>query len=213
MSITHGRSTPVAVTALLAFGLGCSSGSGGGGGAALDCAWLASDNCWKTTAAQATSCLPPSGESGVFDSTHKTCTYASGAVITFDSALTLPVSSAGSSDTVWKFTVTNGGQPCLRYVSDTNGNITLVVAGQTFTEGSDGPLGIRVTCPDGTAYANANALDLLSCDSGFFGGLPGDAWSSSDTSVSFSLINTMLASADASASSSEGVPIFTCNTP
>jgi hypothetical protein len=44
-----------------------------------------------------------------------------------------------------------------------------------------------VTCPDGVAYTAPNALDLLACDAGT-DGLPGLAWSSTDTSLSVTLV-------------------------
>lgn len=170
-------------------GMGCSSGGGGSGGAAsasLDCAWLAGDNCWKSSLAEAAACLPPKTETGTLSADMKTCTYASGPVVTFDAALTLPL----PADPTWSFTVTSSGQPCLRYQDAANAGFTVSVNGRAFTETSSG-LGLRVTCPDGKAYANSNAFDLLNCptDGGFLGDLPGNSWSDSTTSVSFTLIN------------------------
>ena len=49
---------------VLAVGLAACSPKGGDPPAALDCAWLASDNCWKKTVAAATSCLPDSAAVG-----------------------------------------------------------------------------------------------------------------------------------------------------
>ena len=82
-----------AMLAAVPLGLGCSSGGDGSNtpSASLDCAWLAGNNCWKSTLAQAESCLPPKSESGTLSADMKSCTYASGAVVTFDSALVLPV--------------------------------------------------------------------------------------------------------------------------
>jgi hypothetical protein len=188
-----------AILASVSLWIGCSSGGDGSNStsASLDCAWLAGNNCWKSTLSQAESCLPPKSESGTLSADGKSCTFASGAVVTFDSALALPV----PDDPVWSFTVTSAGQPCLRF-QDTPGGFTLTVNGQTFTEAAAG-LGLQVTCPDQTAFSNSNAFDLLSCDGGFLGGLPGKAWSDTSTSVSFNLIG----GADGSAS------IFRCRTP
>ena len=188
------------ILAAVPLAIGCSSDGGGNNSpppASLDCAWLAGNNCWKSTLSQAESCLPPKGETGTLSADMKSCTFASGAVVTFDSALVLPV----PDDPVWSFTVTSGGQPCLRFQDTANG-FTLTVNDQTVTEAAAG-LGIQVTCPDQTTFANSNGLDLLSCDAGFFGGLPGTAWSDSSTSVSFNLLGAATGSAS----------IFRCRTP
>jgi hypothetical protein len=188
------------ILAAVPLGIGCSSDEGSNSpSASLDCAWLAGNNCWKSTLSQAESCLPPPSESGTLSADRKSCTYATGdAVVTFDSALTLPL----PDDPVWSFTVMSGGQPCLRFEDTASGGFTLTVNGQTFTEAPAG-FGLQVTCPDQTTFSNSNGFDLLSCDGGFFGGLPGKAWSDTSTSVSFNL----LGGADGSAN------IFRCRTP
>lgn len=188
----------------VAAALGCSGGSSGGN--SLSCAYLAGDNCWKTTAAQATSCLPASSEVGTLSADGKTCTYASGAVVTFASALALPIPVDGTAS--WNFTVTGAdGQPCLAYKDDPNVGITLTVQGQTVKETEPGGLSVAMACPDGTTYSNSNAFTLFSCpDAGLFGGLPGDAWSSSDTSVSLGLMAT-------SSGSDGSLPVFDCQKP
>ena len=182
------------VPALLPAGCG-----GGGSSAALDCDWLASENCWKTTTAPAQSCLPPSSDTGTFSADGKTCTYASGVVVTFATPVVFPI----PDDPTWNFTVSNGGTDCLHY-EETSSTLKVVVAGQTFSEGPSGSLGLKFTCPDGSSYSTSNAFDLLSCDNGgLFGGLPGHVWSSSDTSVSFGLVGT----------SASSFPVFSCHTP
>jgi hypothetical protein len=178
--------------------IGCSGGDSPPS-ADLDCAWLAGNNCWKSTLSQAASCLPAKGESGTFSADMKSCTYASGAAVTFDSAIVLPV----PDDPIWSFTVTSGGKPCLRYEDMTRSALSVTVNGQTFTESASGA-SLLVTCPDQTTFSSSNPLDLLSCptDGGIFGGLPGNAWSDTSTSVSFSLIGAATGS----------VAIFTCRT-
>jgi hypothetical protein len=190
---------------LLAVGLGCSGGTGGSS-AGLDCAYLASDNCWKTTASMATSCLPPASEIGVLSANNGTCTYASGDVVTFDAPLVFPIPDSPN----WKFTITTGtGQVCLHY-EDTSAGLSLTVQGQAVTERLSGLQGLTLACPDGTSYTNSNAFDLLNCsdDGGaLFGGLPGDSWSSSNNvGVSFGLIGT-------STTSSDELPLFNCQQP
>lgn len=187
-------------------GLACSSSGGGSGGQSLDCAYLAGDNCWKTTAAQASSCLPPSSDIGTLSADGTTCTYASGAVVTFASALVLPIPTDGTAK--WNFTVTGAdGQSCLAYKDDPNAGITLTVQGQTVKETEPGGLSVAMVCPDGTTRSNSNAFTLFSCaDAGLFGGLPGDAWSSTDTSVSLGLLAT-------STGSDESLSVFNCQKP
>ena len=91
-----------------AVGINC--GSSGGPSGTLDCAWGAGDNCWKTTASAAQSCLPSPSETGTFSADRSTCTYATGPVVTFTPPLTLPVPTSGAT---WNFTVANGATPCL----------------------------------------------------------------------------------------------------
>jgi hypothetical protein len=180
-------------------GAGCGGSSSGSN--TLDCAYLASDNCWKTTAAAASSCLPPSSEIGVLSADGSTCTYVSGDVVTFTPPLVLPLPSTPT----WNFTVkTSSGASCLAYQDNGNGAINLTVQGQTVKETSPGGLAIALTCPDGKTYSNSNAFSILSCpDAGLLGGLPGAAWSYSNTSVSLGLLA-------ASTTSSEGETVFNC---
>ena len=198
------------ITMALTMGLaGLGAGCGGGsaqGGSTLDCAYLASaDNCWKTTASAAASCLPDQSETGTLSADGKTCTYASGDVVTFTPPLVLPLPTSGTIK--WNFTVTTAsGATCLAFQdSGGSGGITLTVQGQTVKETSPGGLGVALACPDGTTFSNSNGLSLLSCgsDAGYIS-LPGDSWSSSDTSVFFSLLST--------GSSSFGEPVFNCQT-
>ncbi len=158
---------------------------GGGGNEDLDCEYLASeDNCWKTTATAATSCLPPGNAIGVLSADNTTCTYATGQVITFTPALVLPL----DIDHQWNFTITTNGQPCLEYSDDDNGFV-LTVGADTVSESLNGR-GLELSCPDGTSLGNSNALELLSCPDSNFGNLPGNTSSSGMTSVSFGLLNT-----------------------
>jgi len=177
----------------------CSGGSGGpgGGGGTLDCAWLASDNCWKTTVAKAVACLPDVADRGTLDATNAMCTYATGQVVTFTPALTLPTALGAK----WNVTVTKGGAPCLHY-EDTSPGFKVTVGTETVTEMPSGTLGMAVKCPDGTTYTAPNAFDLLNCgpDGGDLSVLPGLAWASTDTSVSVSLLGTI----------PDGQAIFSC---
>jgi hypothetical protein len=184
----------------LAVWAGLAAGCGGGESAPIDCAWLAGDNCWKTTASMAASCLPPQTEQGVLSADNRTCGYASGVTVAFNSPLQLPL----PDDPVWNFTVTGADdQACLQFQKVSSGAFTLVVGGQTFEEGLSSA-GLTATCPDGSRYVLPldKVDDIFDCP-GTFGGLPGQSWSSSTSGASFSLIGT-------SATSSQPLSVFSC---
>lgn len=161
-------------------------GCGGGSSKSLDCAYLAGNNCWKTTIAGAATCLPAEGTTGTLSADNASCTYASGQTITFTPALVLPLAD-GFKD--WNFRVTTGGQTCLHY-EESSAGFQLTVGTNAVSEMLSGTAGIDLTCPDGTTYSNSNALELLSCPGDSFGDLPGNTTSSDSTSVTFGLINT-----------------------
>jgi len=170
------------------FSAGCSSGDDDDTtpieGAPLDCAWLASDNCWKTTVAAAASCLPPVEEHGTFSADGGSCTYASGTTVTFDTEVKLPLPDDASE--TWDFSLGQGANECLHYSSDASGANTLTVQGMTYSEDVIG-VGLQVLCPDGTKYAAQNAFELLNCPN-FFKNAPGFSDSSSDLAVNFALL-------------------------
>ena len=178
---------------LVAVALGMAVGCGGsGGGGTLDCTWLGGDNCWKMTVDDAVACLPPTTERGTLSADNKTCTYASGATVTFAPTLVLPLPNQADLG----LTISNGGAECLHY-ENTKAGIKLVVMGQTVSEKSNGGLGLAITCPDGTTSSTPNAIALLDCnaDAGVsFGGLPGNVWSSSDTSITVGLLGATASS-------------------
>jgi hypothetical protein len=146
--------------------------------------------------------LPDSNVSGTFSADRKTCSYASGAMVTFATALTLPL----PDNPTWDFTVSSGGQTCLHYVENAGGALSLTVGGQTFHEAPMGSMGLAVTCPDGKRYSTENAFNLLACGGNFLSGLPGSVWSTSGTALSFGLIGT-------STSSDQSLSVFDCQAP
>jgi len=170
---------------------GAALSCGGGSAETLNCAWLASDNCWKMTAADAVDCLPAENETGTLSADNKTCTYASGVTVTFASPLVLPPPQ-GQQSPKFNFTVKNGGADCLHY-EDSGTGFTLVVKGKTVRESGSG-YGLTISCPDGTSVSTANAFAVLSCDAdgggAIFGGLPGNTWSSGGNNLSFGLLGT-----------------------
>jgi hypothetical protein len=150
----------------------------------LDCNWLATNNCWKTTFAAATSCLPNSNEIGTLSADGLTCTYASGAVVTFDNPVVLPVPNG----TQWKFTISNAGQQCFRFEQPTDKSSKLTTSAGTVTQSSSG-LTFDISCPNGSAYEAGNGLQLLSCPNGLTG-MPGVIWSDTSMSLSFGVLGT-----------------------
>src|SRR5262245_29955152 len=144
-------------------GLGC--GSSSPPSAPLACEWLAGpDNRWANTALVAMSCLPPVADSGALSADNKPCAYPGGATVTFTPAVVIPL----PNDPTWNFTITDASAaPCLHCESTARGGFKLVVGGnQTVTVGPTGVLGEVITCPDGKSFANANAIELLSCPGG-----------------------------------------------
>jgi hypothetical protein len=157
------------------------------GAGSLDCAYLKSaNNCWRSTATAAAGCLPPRTEQGTVSADGKTCTYASGPVVTFDN----PLTAAGSSGP-WSFTVTSGGRECIRYVQSASQRETLTTAAGTssiaFLVGADARS--ELTCPDGKTYSGSRAAlagcmtDLPIVATGTAGSAPssdgGISWSAS----------------------------------
>ncbi|HTQ03831.1 MAG TPA: hypothetical protein VMI54_08230 [Polyangiaceae bacterium] len=155
-------------------------------GAPLDCAWLMSNNCWKTTVAAAASCLPDPSTSGVLSADGSTCTYASGTNVTFETPLKLPVADL-ENQPPWHFTVTTGGQECVTYDENPNSTQTLDVQGMTYSDKTVG-IALQITCPDGSQFAAQNALNLLEC-SDFFTDSPGYEDNPTDTSMRFAFLN------------------------
>jgi hypothetical protein len=158
-----GMIAPVTVVVFaLAVGA-CSSQSGTSstsGGGLLDCAYLTSvNNCWKSTTAAAARCVPSPTEQGTMSADGKTCTYASGPVITFDN----PVTSSGSSGP-WSFTLTTGGKTCVRLTQPSSHSQTLTTSLGTLSVALVGAQGdLSLTCPDGTTYSGPQS-SLSGCE-------------------------------------------------
>jgi hypothetical protein len=182
---------------------GCSSGDdddddGTLEGAPIDCAWLANDNCWHPTVESSASCVPPAGETGVLNADGRSCTYASGASITFARPVVLPTTSDGDLADEWDFSVkASDGSECLRFRSSEAGGKTLNVRGQTYVETYRG-FDMQVICPNGEKYAGS-ALSLLECEN-FFSDSSVHAYTWTQTSVSFSL----------GFNGDDSVPVFSC---
>jgi hypothetical protein len=68
---------------------------GGPTSGVFDCVLVTGSNCWKTVIAAAEGCLPPSSAQGKLSADGKTCTYASGSVVTFASPLILGPMGSG----------------------------------------------------------------------------------------------------------------------
>ena len=179
----------------------CSSTTAGGGGGTFDCSFLSGPNCYKSTAVAAMSCLPDSMAQGTLSADGKTCTYADGHVIAFQSAVTLPL----PMQPLFNFTLTNGGAQCLTFNQTTSSAFTLTTSAGTFTENANETTGtVTAVCPGGATYSasGASALAVLSCDGGL-SIFPGTETSSSTSSFSLMLLGTGLATP---------LPVFTCVT-
>jgi hypothetical protein len=158
---------------------------GGSSGASLDCAYLASNNCYKTTLAAAASCLPPSSAQGVLSSDNTSCSLSTGQTVTFDSALTLPL----PNNPTLAFTVKNGGTQCARVQYVPNSSFSLTTSAGATSETTTAQGSLTLTCPDGKSYSN-NALALLQCIGDAGQGLtsfPGVEYSSTSTSIQVTL--------------------------
>lgn len=158
----------------------------GSKGGELDCAWLAGNNCWKTTAAAAASCIPGNTETGTLSSDGRTCTFSGGKTVSFDDPLVIPV----PSDKQWKFTVNSNGQQCLRYEDTSTQSLKMTTEAGTVTESGSG-FGLSVSCPDRATYSTSNGWALLSCggDAGL-ASFPGNSWYYSGNAVSFRILGT-----------------------
>jgi hypothetical protein len=138
----------------------------------LDCNLARGDNCWKTTVAAAAGCLPPANESGTLAPDGITCTYASGAVVTFVSPIVFPPILSLQAVVIPSFTVTTGGTQCLRY--DTTSpypmeyRSSITTSAGTVTLQGSATSAYELTCPDDSYYAGyIDGTGLPTC--------PGDA--------------------------------------
>jgi hypothetical protein len=169
----------------------CSSSSAKApGGGAIDCPWLASmQDCWATTLAAASSCLPPrTAAPAKLSADAKACTYQGGAVIAFDDPLVFPIPDGK----LWRFTLTTNGAQCLRLTQPADGSgYTLTTSAGTVTDSVSGT--IQIGCPDGSQWVGKSVYDLFSCGSdggAASGGLPGVSammGTSNPNSVTFSI--------------------------
>jgi hypothetical protein len=176
------------------FVLGLALAACGKSSAPLDCAWLAGDNCWKATLAEASSCLPGSGPTGTFSPDRQSCSYTGSPQVTFTSAVPNPV----PQDQLWNFTLAAAGQTCVKLEQPDGSTFRLTTSAGTVTATTSGADEV-VTCPDGKSYAG-DGLTLLQCAS--LNDLPGAAYSYGTATASLSLLGGQ--------SSNGAVHVFTC---
>jgi len=190
----------LSASAALVVACGASGSSSGSPASTLDCNWLAGPNCYQSTVSAASGCLPDSNASGTMSADGKTCTYASGQVVRFDSPVTLPL----PSQQYLSFTVTTGGTQCLEFTQSTSDNFTVTTSGGTFVWATQGDAE-SATCPNGSSFTTAGTkgdLALISCDGGQ-GAPPGTAVVDGATTLQFLLFGL---------GSPSGLPIFACDT-
>jgi hypothetical protein len=154
-------------------------------GAPLDCAWLESENCWKTLVADAQGCVPPTFETGLLSDDGTSCSYTSGETVEFRTPVVPPLDEKAYPP--WHFTQSQSDEACVTFDSNADEtSLTLTVQGQTFKRVVSG-FAMQVTCPDGTQYQAQNSPDLQGC-SNYAENTPGDSYVSSDISVGFALL-------------------------
>ncbi len=209
---SHSRGWVACAALITACGSGSSGtgsstgGTSGGASGPLDCAWLASNNCYKTTLAAALSCVPPTMALGVLNGTGTVCAYDGGDTIAFATALTYPVPQS----LALSYTVSQpDGGVCLSYTELPNsGGFTLKTAAGTLKE-TNTTASATVSCPDGTSFSNGNALALINCDGGFLS-FPGQAYSySPSTGDAGSPLGSISASLTGTADG-QPAPVFAC---
>lgn len=123
--------------------------------AALTCALIEGDNCWKDALDEIAACAPGEEQTGLLAPDRSSCSF-DGAEVHFRSLPDL--------ENDWDFTVTAAGQPCVTVVhdeQDDHDRWTLVTASGT-TEYVIGD-GARLGCPDGRTYETGNTLPLFDC--------------------------------------------------
>jgi hypothetical protein len=139
---------------LFSFSLALAVGCGGGNGPAgnpIDCNWLSGPNCYQSTFSPAFGCLP--NAMGKLSADGKTCTFASGQIITFDSPVTVPLPSGA----LVSFTLTTGGgTQCLKATQSSADSFTLTTSAGTFVWTAGGGAASAV-CPDGSSYAGSGS--------------------------------------------------------
>jgi hypothetical protein len=167
---------------------------------AIDCNWLTGPNCYKSTFAPAVACLPDSKATGTLSVDGKTCTYASGQVITFSTPLTLPVPSG----TLLNFTMTTGGGSlCLSVQQTTKDTFGIATSAGAFAWAVTGDTAAAV-CPDKSTYvATGSALLQAEVCASKSTGSPATSLSSDSTSVQYWLDGTGVGS-------TQLLPIFNC---
>jgi len=127
----------------------------------LDCAWMASWNCWDQAVAEAAACAPetwagPSG--GLYADNGYACYYPDGSAVFFDEPVTVPLSPYHR----WNFTMEDPwGQTCA-WFEETATSISLATASGVVDVVIDGA-GISVTCQDGTQWYNPDPWALDRC--------------------------------------------------
>jgi hypothetical protein len=120
----------------------------------MTCAWLEEDNCWKRLVAKGKACAAGTAAQGSFTADRKSCVYPSQASWEFDGSIDTP--SAGHT----LFPIVNwrvlgpDGQACMTGKVLSAGRTTLDVQGEVALFESESLTKYRVTCPNGTTFAN-----------------------------------------------------------
>lgn len=177
-----------------------STGSGTPEGEAIDCTWFEDPgNCWATTVATATACVPPGvitddpnipNHVGVFAADRLSCAYAEGPSVVFATPVPDPNSSEmlPFADYVWDFVVNDaGGSPCVSFAVEEE-PFTVHLASGDFSMGLVGPSSnfeYQIHCPDGSQY-HIPYETMSGCWTGFDNG-PTSGYLSAGSFVTYEL--------------------------
>jgi len=164
------------------------AGCGGDSGSSFDgeeigCDWFAGDNCWKSTLAAASDCLPADGADGILSADGTSCTFEDGTEVIFNN----PYDSEAldNDDYLWDFELRSNDSLCLAYREPSGSSMEITTAEGVFSESAI--FSMEITCPDGSQYKVSNAMSLMDCEGGL-GDLPGTSYSWQENSVSFGLL-------------------------
>lgn len=168
--------------ALLGAGLfqGCSKGGCDGfcgPSEPLTCEVLEGANCYNELLA-GLDCLPEQFSLGVLSEDRGRCEYDGGISVRFHQPA--PRSLDEVDERGWHFTIQKNGVDCLE-LKDSQLTQRLTAGNEVVEIGTDGKLGMRLSCGDGPSYTTSNGLGLLSCNSFFY-----STYSASDDSVELS---------------------------
>jgi hypothetical protein len=114
-------------------------------------------NCWRDALAEVASCAPGTVVHGKLASDAKTCTYASGELVTFDNFADTSIGAA------FAFTLTNpDGSVCVEFSTQSQPEAVTTLRTSLGTASWTYGDTVSLACPDGNVY-EADQLTALNC--------------------------------------------------